>query len=99
MESLTFCQANRTRVGVRIVRRDTTGPDMESLTNCQANRTTVGVRTMRRDSWTCHEITHMLSSKQDTVGVRTVRRDTAEPGMSLLTCCQANRTRVEVRTP
>ena len=48
MESLTFCQANRTRVEVMTVRRDTTGPGMESLTTCQANRTRVGMRTVRR---------------------------------------------------
>ena len=28
MESLTDCQANRTRVGVKTVRMDTAGPDM-----------------------------------------------------------------------
>ena len=50
MESLTHCQANRIRVGVRIVRRDTAGPGMESLTNCQANRIRVGVRIVRRDT-------------------------------------------------
>ena len=49
MESLTYCQANRTRVGVRTVRRDTAGPGMESLTNCQVNRNRVGVSTVRRD--------------------------------------------------
>ena len=49
MESLTSCQANRTRVGVRTVRRDTAGPGMESLTSWQVNRTRVGVRTVRRN--------------------------------------------------
>ena len=51
MESLTSCQANITRVAVRIVRRHTAGgPGMESLTPCQANsRTRVSVRTVRRD--------------------------------------------------
>ena len=49
MESLTDCQVNRTRVGVRTVRRNT-GPGMESLTSCQANRTRVRVRTVRRDT-------------------------------------------------
>ena len=34
MESLTDYQANRTRVGVRIVRWDTSGSGMESLTFC-----------------------------------------------------------------
>ena len=29
MESLTFYQANRTRVGVRTVRRDTAAPGMQ----------------------------------------------------------------------
>ena len=50
MESLTNCQANRTRVGVRTVRRDTAEPGIESLTNCQANRTKVRVRTVRRNT-------------------------------------------------
>ena len=63
MESLTNCQAKRTRVAVRTVRRDTVGPAMESLTGCQANRIRVAVRTVRRDSWTCHGITHCLSSQ------------------------------------
>ena len=47
MESLTYCQANRTSEAVRIVRRDTAVP---SLTPCQANRTRVAVRTVRRDT-------------------------------------------------
>ena len=34
MESLTFCQANRIRVAVRIVRTDTAEPAMELLTFC-----------------------------------------------------------------
>ena len=34
MESLTYCQANRTRVAVRTVRRDTARAVMESLTSC-----------------------------------------------------------------
>ena len=49
MKSLTFCQANRTRVGVRRVRKDPARPGMKSLTYCQANRTRVGVRIVRRD--------------------------------------------------
>ena len=49
MESLTYCQANRTRVGGRKVRRDPAGPGMKSLTRCQANRTRVGRRKVRRD--------------------------------------------------
>ena len=43
MESLTFYQANRTRVAVRTVRRDTAGPGMESLTPCQANSIKIGL--------------------------------------------------------
>ena len=78
MESLTTYQANRTRVEVRKVRRDTTGPGMESLTICQASRTRVKVRTMRgytagpgMESLTfCHV-------NRTSVGVRTVRRDIA----------------------
>ena len=51
IESLTTCQANRTRVGVRTVRTlDTVGSGIESLTCCQINRTGVGVRTVRRDT-------------------------------------------------
>ena len=75
MESLTACQANRTRVRVRTVRRDTAG--IESLTVCQANRTRVGVRTERRDtaepgmeSLTCCQANRTI------VGVRTMRRNT-----------------------
>ena len=48
VESPTYCQANRTRVVVRTVRRDI-APGMESLTYYQANRTRVAVRTVRRD--------------------------------------------------
>ena len=50
MESLTPCQANRTKVAMRTVRRDTAGPAMESLTPCQANRTRVAVRTVRSNT-------------------------------------------------
>ena len=50
IESLTSCQANRTRVRVRTVRRDTAGPGMEPLTTCQVNRTRLGVRIVRRDT-------------------------------------------------
>ena len=50
MESLTRCQANRTRVSVRTVRRDTAGSGMKSLTPFQTNRTRVSVRTVRRDT-------------------------------------------------
>ena len=39
MELLTYCQANRTRVAVRTVRRDMAAAlAMESLTYCQGNR-------------------------------------------------------------
>ena len=47
IKSLTYYQANRTRVEVGTVRRDTGGPGMESLTFCQANRIRVGVRIVR----------------------------------------------------
>ena len=50
MESLTSCQANKTRVAVRTVRNNTAGPGIESLTYCQANRTRVAVRTVRRNT-------------------------------------------------
>ena len=49
MDSLTRCQANRTRVaGVRTVRRDIAGPSMDSLTSCQANRIRMRVGTVRK---------------------------------------------------
>ncbi|KAL4071225.1 hypothetical protein V8B97DRAFT_1965301 [Scleroderma yunnanense] len=57
MKSLTNCQANRTRVGVKTVRTHPAGHGMKSLTSCQANRTRVGENT---PSWTWHEITHIL---------------------------------------
>ena len=48
MESLTNYQANKIRVGERIL-RDTVGPsDMESLTLCQCNITRVGSETKRK---------------------------------------------------
>ena len=50
MDLLTSCQANRTRVAVKTVRRETAGPGMESLTPCQANRIRVAVRTVKRDT-------------------------------------------------
>ena len=50
MESLTSCQANRTKVVLGTVSKDTAEPGMESLTNCQANRTRVAVRTVRRNT-------------------------------------------------
>ena len=36
MESLTYYHANRVKVVVRILKRETAGPGMESLTSCQA---------------------------------------------------------------
>ena len=50
MQSLTACQANRTTVGMKTVRRSIARPDMQSLTDCHANRSTVGVKTVRRDT-------------------------------------------------
>ena len=50
MESLTSCQVNETRFGVRTVRRKAAGPGMESLTCCQATRTRFEVRTVRRNT-------------------------------------------------
>ena len=49
MKSLTYCQAIRTRVKVRIVSRDPIDPGIKSLTCYQANNNKVGVRTVRRD--------------------------------------------------
>ena len=71
MESLTYCQATRTRVAVRTVRRDTVEPAMESLTYCQVNRTRVAVRAVRRDAAgpAMESLrTHILSSQQDQSG-------------------------------
>ena len=49
MKSLTPCQADGTRMGVRTVRRHPTEHGMKSLTSCQVNgRARVGVRTVRR---------------------------------------------------
>ena len=48
MESLTYCQANRTRVAVRTVIRDTVRPGMDSLTTCQTTNTRLRKRTMKR---------------------------------------------------
>ena len=45
---LTSCQANRTRVGVRIVRRHPARLGMKSLTSCQVNRTRVGETAVRK---------------------------------------------------
>ena len=63
MESLTDYQANRTREEVKTVRRITTGPGMESLTACQANRMSESEDSEKGHSWTCHGITHILSSQ------------------------------------
>ena len=64
MESLTYCQANRTRVGVRTVRRDTARPAMNhSLPVKPTGPEWNGSE--KRHSWTCHGITHKLSSQQD----------------------------------
>ena len=99
MESLTYYQANRTRVGVRTVRRGTAGPGMESLTSCQANRMRVGVRTVRRDTaGPGMESLTYCQANRTRVGVRTVRRDTAGLGMESLTGYQVNRNRVKRRT-
>ena len=77
MESLTFCQANRTRVGVRTVRRNTASRPhiMESLTNYHASRTRVVVMTVRKGpSWTWHKIAHNLSIQQDQSGRENIQK-------------------------
>ena len=63
MKSLTFCQDNIIKVGVRTVGRHLAGSGgMESLTSCQANRTKAEVRTVRKcPTW--HEITCFLSNQ------------------------------------
>ena len=94
MESFTYCQANRTRVEVRTVRRSTVARSaMESLTNCKANRTKVGVR---RDIAGPGMYSHTACQ----VRVKAVRWDASRPGMdSSHTICQANSTRaVGIRT-
>ena len=79
MESLTNCQANRTKVAMRTVRRDTAGPGMESLSYYQGNRTRMAVRrdTVRpgMESLTC------CQASRTRVAVRPVRRDTTEHSM------------------
>ena len=47
MESLTYCQVNRTKLAVRTVRRDTAGSSMKSLTAYKANTIRLTVRTVR----------------------------------------------------
>ena len=75
MESLTSYQANRIKVGVRIVRWDTAAPNMESLTACQDNKKWEQEQWLKGYSWTCHGITHSLSSQEDQI-IRMVRIDT-----------------------
>ena len=99
MESLTYCQANSTRVEVRTVRRHTAGPGMESLTCCQANKTRVEVRIVRRDTGgPGMESLTSCQANRTRVGVSTVRRDTAGLCIKSLTSYQVKRTRVEMRT-
>ena len=76
MESLTAYKGNRTRVGVRTVRRYTAGHAMELvLTSCQANRTTVEVWTVRRDTaGPAMESLTAYQANQTRVEVGTVRR-------------------------
>ena len=63
LESLThFQETNRTRVGVRTVKKDIK-PSIESLTFCQANRTRLAVRTVRRNTGGPGVVTHILSSQ------------------------------------
>ena len=90
-----------TRFAVRVVRRETVWPGMESLTCCQNNKPRLEVRIVRRD--TIEPGTQSLTSCK--VGsrikfeVRKVRRDITGPDcMKSLTNCQANITRLAVRT-
>ncbi|KAL4075136.1 hypothetical protein V8B97DRAFT_2004663 [Scleroderma yunnanense] len=58
MKSLTgYYQGNKTRVGVKTVRRHPARPTLKSLTCCPWNRTRVGVKTVRNN-----QIIHSLSS-------------------------------------
>ena len=66
MESLTCCPTNRTRLAVRIIRKDTAGPAMKSLTSCQAIRARLGMRTVRINM-ARPGITHFLSSQWDQI--------------------------------
>ena len=64
------------------MRTNATGLGMTSLTSCQANRTRMHVRTEKGPSWTCHEITHPLSSQQHQSGsVKDSEKGLAGPGM------------------
>ena len=99
MKSLTPCQANRTRVAVRTVKRDTARPGMESLTYCQANETRVIVRIVERD--TAGPGMESLTSCQ-TIHPRlkkTMKRKVHPYAMKSLTPCQANSIKALIRRP
>ena len=69
MELLTNCQANRMRVRVTTVRKDTARPGMESLTCYYAQQHQIGSEDSKKGhSWTWHGITHFLLSQQDQNG-------------------------------
>ena len=101
MKSLTGCQTNNNRVGVRVVRKHPrpAGWGMKSLTFYQVIRIRGGVRTLSKHPSRpgTKSLTSCQANGTRAVGVRTVRRQPAEPGMKSLTRCQANRVRVGVR--
>ena len=98
MESLTDCQANRTRGRVRTVRKNTwTWHGITHKLSYQQNQN--GSWMVRSD--TAAPSMESLTSCQANrarVGVRKVRKDTAGLGMESLTFCQVSKTRVGVRT-
>ena len=69
IKSLTSCQDNRTRVGVKAVRTDPAAPAMKSLTSCQAKTgPSESVGSENRPSYACNIITHFLSSQHNQSG-------------------------------
>ena len=101
-ELLTCCQAKRTRVGVRKVRRDTVGSGHDGITHILSSQQDKSGRSMvRRDTAVTGpgmESLTVCQTNRIKVGVRTVRRNIAGPSMKSLTSYQANQTRVEIRT-
>jgi len=98
MKSLTSCQANKTKVRMRIARRDSTALVWNHSLPV-SNRTRVRVRTVIRDSARpgIKSLT-LCQANRIRVGVSTVKRDPAEPCIKeSLTLYQVNRIRVGVR--
>ncbi|KAL4066280.1 hypothetical protein V8B97DRAFT_2010040 [Scleroderma yunnanense] len=76
MKVLTIFQGNRARVevkrvrgtivGVKTVKKHSTGPGIKALTSCQGNRTRVKMKTLRR-----HSVAPAMKSLTDWQGNRT----------------------------